>query len=155
MGHHSHAISGHLHVELNAGTAIFQRGLEGSHGVLRRTGRIATVIGDHRVGKAQHALQRLRLREQQVHRRHATGDQRGTGHHPGQHRLLTVQGREHTGNGRQCCIGLPGRFVQYLCKGALRRRHGTVHKQAKERQFDQQCRAGKCQQGSSAGKADT
>ena len=155
VGHHSHAVSGHLHVELNAGTAIFQRSLEGSHGVFRRTGGIAPVIGDHRVGKPQHALQRLRLREQQIYRRHAAGDQRGTGHHPGQYRLFAVRGRECIGNGRQYCIGLAGRFVQYLCKGALRRRHGTVHEQAKERQLNQQCRAGECQQGSSAGEADT
>ena len=156
VGHHSHAVSSHLHVQLNAGTAIFQRSLEGCHGVFRRTGGITPVVGDHRVGKTQHALQRLRLREQQIYRRHAAGDQCGAGHHPGQHRLLAVRGRGCTSEMVGCAAsGLPGRFVQYLCKGALRRRYGTVHEQAKERQLNQQRRAGKRQQGSSAGKADT
>ena len=155
VGHHGYAVGGHLHIQLNAGAAIFQRGLEGGHGVLRRTGRIAPVVGDHRVRKTQHALQRLRLREQQIHRCYAAGDQCGAGHHPGQHRLLTGQGGELSGNGRLRCIGLSGHFIQCLCKGALRRRHGAVHEQTKEWQFDQQCRARKRQQGSSAGKADT
>lgn len=124
-----------LPVQLNAGTAIFQRGLEGSHGIFRRTGRIAPVVGDHRVRKTQHALQRLCLREKQIYRCYAAGDQCGAGHHPGQHRLLTGQGREHSGNGRLRCIGLSGHFIQCLCKGALRRRHGAVHEQTKERQM--------------------
>ena len=38
-----------------------------------------------------------------------------------------------------CYPWLLGRFVQYLCKGALRRCHGAVHEQAKERQLNQQC----------------
>ena len=91
------------------------------------------MVGDHRVGKAQHALQRLCLREQQIHRCHAAGDQCGAGHHPGQYRLLTVQGREHTGNGRLRCTGLSDHFIQCVRKRALRCRHGTVHEQAKER----------------------
>jgi len=155
VGHHSHAVSGHLHVQLNAGTAIFQCSLEGSHGVLRRTGGITPVVGDHRVGKTQNALQRLRLRKQQIHRCYAAGDQRGAGHHSCQHRQFAVRGRGCTANGRLRGIWLAGRFVQYLGKGTLRRRHGTVHEQAKERQLNQQCRAGECQQGSSTGEADT
>ena len=155
VGHHGYAVGGHLHIQLNAGAAVLQRGLEGGHGIFRCTGRIAPVVGDHRVGKTQHALQRLCLREKQIYRRYAAGDQCGAGHHPGQYRLFAVWGRGCTANDRLRCIGLPGHFIQCLCKGALRRRHGTVHEHTKERQLDQQCSAGKRQQGSSAGKADT
>ena len=155
VGHHSYAVSGHLHVQLNAGAAVLQRGLEGGHGIFRCTGGITPVVGDYRVGKTQNALQRLRLREQKIHRCHAAGDQRGAGHHSCQHRLFAVRGRGCTANGRLRCSGLSGHFIQCLCKGTLRRRHGAVHEQTKERQFDQQCRARKRQQGSSAGKADT
>ena len=100
-------------------------------------------------------MQRLCLREKQIYRRYAAGDQCGAGHHPGQYRLFAVWGRGCTANDRLRCIGLPGHFIQCLCKGALRRRHGTVHEHTKERQLDQQCSARKRQQGSSAGKADT
>ena len=37
VGHYGYAVSSHLHVQLNAGTAVLQRGLEGSHGIFRRT----------------------------------------------------------------------------------------------------------------------
>lgn len=81
------------------------------------------------------------------------GDQSSTGHHSGQHGLFAMRGREYAGRYLLCRVRW--QRIQRLCQGALCRRHGTVHKQAKERQLDQQRRAGKRQQGSSACKADT
>lgn len=43
VGHHGYAVGGHLHIQLNAGAAVLQRGLEGGHGIFRCTGRIAPV----------------------------------------------------------------------------------------------------------------
>ena len=57
MGHHDHAVPGHLHIQLGPLAALIDGQLESGQGVFRCGSGVAAVRGDYRRNAAQHGEQ--------------------------------------------------------------------------------------------------
>ena len=84
MGHHDHAVAGHLHIQLDAVAALEDGRPEGRKGVFRGHGAVAPVEGDQRGHAAHGGEQGIVLGQGIEVDCRQPGDQRDTGHRSGE-----------------------------------------------------------------------
>ena len=84
MGHHDHAVAGHLHIQLDAVAALEDGRPEGGKGVFGSHGAVAPVEGDQWGHAAHGGEQGIVLRQSVEVDCHQPGDQRDPGHRSGE-----------------------------------------------------------------------
>ena len=84
MCHHDHAVAGHLHIQLDAVTALEDGRPEGGKGVFRGHGAVAPVECDQRGHAAHGGEQGIVLRQSVEVDCHQPGGQRDPGHRSGE-----------------------------------------------------------------------
>ena len=84
MGHHDHAVAGHLHIQLDAVAALEDGRPEGGKGVFRGHGAVAPVEGDQRGHAAHGGEQGIVLRQSVEVDCHQPGGQCDPGHRSGE-----------------------------------------------------------------------
>ena len=140
VGHHHHAVFGHLHVQFGAFAALVDGQLEGGQGVLRRGRGVAPVRRDDGCRAAQHGAQLVACGQDDIYGRQHKSEQRCACNG----RSQELPGAEAAA--RQCiffrgCVCLQA-GIQQRKDGALAQKDDTVREKLKEGQLHHQCSPG-------------
>ena len=148
VGHHDHAVLGHLHIQLGPLAALIDGQLESGQGVFRCGSGVAAVRGDYRRNAAQHGEQLVVSGQGKVTECQRKGEQSSTRNRCTQKQpaggtvILSALDRLRLRGER-----LPQAAVQHGEDRALRHGDGAVDQELEERHLNGQRRAGQCKHG--------
>ena len=148
MGHHDHAVAGHLHIQLDAVAALEDGRPEGGKGVFRGYGAVAPVEGDQRGHAAYGGEQGIVLGQGIEVDGHQPGDQRDPGHRSGEQgpaaKAVRLAFRQRFRRAVTAAI------VEECDDGALGRDDLAIQQKAEEGDLQQIQRTGEQQHGAGA-----